>query len=743
MNLMKWLRKNNKKLMAIVVIVLMVAFIGGSSFRYLFRGSGGANAAVAYFGNKQKISHQDLAAANEQVELLSSLGADTLVSQQGMAGLLLSELVFRQNRDATTLDMARQQLIQKNRLRISDRQLNEMFDTRGVPGPMYWILLCHEAETAGLHISNPEAAQMLEQIIPQMYGKDATYRLVMPGWVKRFGVPEDRILTAFGQLIAVLQYSQAIASGESLTTAQIKHIASAESESLTAEYVQFKAAYFANKNETPSEAAVKEQFEKYKDNIPGQVSATNPYGFGYRLPDRVQFDYLAVKLSDVAAITKVPTEDEAEQYYQQNRDRQFTQKTPVDPNKPNGEQVTTVRSYAEVADTIMNQLKRQRILTKAEQILAEAKTVADVNVPTSAPGGQEPSVDQRRAKAIDYAKIATELGKKYNLALYSGRTGQLSAFNLRDDKVLRRMSVPTSGYNSIPLSQILFSVKELGDHATVMLSLAPAEMFRSIGPVRDPMSSLSTDLTDQIMMIARVVDVQKSAAPTNVGVTFSTKTLGLGSPADAKSQSFSVEEQVVNDLRAESAWATTKSKAEEFMALATKDGWDKAVNQFNKLYGAQAKEKPEDPNVFKVDMQPGLQRVPQSELAVLDAQISSNPAAPIILAQAKNEGAFADRLFSLIPAKSTTPAQLPLLVEFKPNQSYYVLKSLTMQRLSQEDFQKMKGMIVRREEYSQIENLAAVYFNPANILQRTNFRFANPTDQSAQGETKEKAKEAS
>ena len=164
------------------------------------------------------------------------------------------------------------------------------------------------------------------------------------------------------------------------------------------------------------------------------------------------------------------------------------------------------------------------------------------------------------------------------------------------------------------------------------------------------------------------------------------------------------------------------------MALATKDGWDKAVAQFNKLYGKQAKADPNDPNVFRVDNQVGLQRLSKADQQVLAAQVSNSPASQIVLNQATNEGLFVDRLCSLIPAKSDAPAQMPVLVEFKPNQSYYVLKSLTLQRLTQEEFQKMKGMIVRREEYSQVESLMAVHFNPENIVKRMNFRFAEPAD---------------
>ncbi len=740
MNLMKWLRKNNKKLMAIVVIVLMIAFIGGSSFEMLFRGSGGAKQAIAYYGPKHKINHFDRMAADQELEILGALGGDNIARAQGMGGLLLSELVFRQNRDAGVVDMARQ-TIQRNRYRISDQQLSQMFEGHNVPGDLFWILLTEEARAAGIRVPNEEVGKLLEGVIPQLF--KSSYAQVMPSIMNRFNAPEERILTTFGKLLAVLQYAQIISSGENVTTSQIKHMASGESESLNAELVQFKASYFTNKDEIPPEETVAAQFNKYKANFPGAVSEANPFGFGYRLPDRVQFDYIALKLPDVASIAKPVTEEEAEQYYQQNRERQFTQKVPQDPNDPNSPQVTQVKTYAEVADTIRSQLQRQRVMTRAEQILQDARNLADANLPAAGSAGQEPTTEQRMKKAGDYEKIAAELGKRHKIPLYSGRTGLLSVFNVQGDKYLRRLYLTAYGYTPIPLTQVLFSPKELGEHATILLSMPPAALYVTFGPARDPMSATATDLTGQIMLIARVVAVEKNAPPTDVGVAYSTRTPNFGETPEPKSQSFSVEEQVVNDVKALAAWDTTKSKAEEFMTLATKDGWDKAVAQFNQLYGKQAKADPNDPNVFRVDNQVGLQRLSKADQQVLAAQVSNSPASQIVLNQATNEGVFVDRLRSLIPAKSDAPAQMPVVVEFKPSQSYYVLKSLTLQRLTQEEFQKMKGMLVRREEYSQVESLMAVHFNPENIIKRMKFRFARTEDQAAEGQTKQQSKEAS
>ena len=86
-------------------------------------------------------------------------------------------------------------------------------------------------------------------------------------------------------------------------------------------------------------------------------------------------------------------------------------------------------------------------MTKAEQILQEARNLADVNLPGRV-GRQGADGGATQKKAGDYAKIATDLGEKYKLPLYSGRTGLLSAINMQSDKYLRRMYLTTYGYNA-------------------------------------------------------------------------------------------------------------------------------------------------------------------------------------------------------------------------------------------------------------------------------------------------------
>jgi len=51
MHLVKWIRKNERKLMAVVVILIMIAFVGGTALQQLLKHMGGGNRAAFYYGD--------------------------------------------------------------------------------------------------------------------------------------------------------------------------------------------------------------------------------------------------------------------------------------------------------------------------------------------------------------------------------------------------------------------------------------------------------------------------------------------------------------------------------------------------------------------------------------------------------------------------------------------------------------------------------------------------------------------
>jgi hypothetical protein len=248
-------------------------------------------------------------------------------------------------------------------------------------------------------------------------------------------------------------------------------------------------------------------------------------------------------------------------------------------------------------------------------------------------------------------------------------------------------------------------------------------VFRSIGPVRD--LSAGPNLSDQIMALVRIVAIEPMAPPESLDVTYSTKTLRVGDTvADDDEDVYSVRKKVTEDLRKLAAWETTKTGAQEFVALAGQDGWDEAVAKYNELYGEQAKEDPNDPDVFELQYLTGLQRIPAGQLQAITTQAASNPAAPEYLRRLGIERRFMDRLYSLIPPDKDEATEVPLVMEFKPDQSFYCLRSLSIRRLNQEQFDSIRPMLLSREEHAEAQSLAAVHLNPDNILKRMDFQFA-------------------
>jgi len=82
-------------------------------------------------------------------------------------------------------------------------------------------------------------------------------------------------------------------------------------------------------------------------------------------------------------------------------------------------------------------------------------------------------------------------------------------------------------------------------------------------------------------------------------------------------------------------------------------------------------------------------------------------------------------------------------MEFKPDMSYYCLKNISVKRLDQEQYETIKAIQIYREEHIQSQSLAAVHFNPENILKRMSFRWAREKKAAADANTPEESEGAS
>jgi hypothetical protein len=739
MNLVRWFRKNNTKVMAIVVIVILFGFIGGGTL--LEQLSRRRKETLAYFGPGKKITNFDLDEARRELHVLRMLRTDRLLRGLGLQGVVLGELLFSERSASSVMINGMKQMIRANQYRISDRQIGDIYK-RSMPGEVYWLLLREETQLAGIMIPEVDVGRQLAQIMPQLFDGQG-YLQIMGLLVEQSGIPENEILATFGKLLAVLFYSQTICSTEAVTTSQIMHMASWENETIDVEFVKLDSAVFAEAQEPPDEEKMVEHFDKYKNFFAGDISEDNPYGFGYKLADRVQLEYIAVKVDDISAIVTPPTYEDKWEYYKRHK-KQFTETIPEDPNDPNSPLVEGIKTYAEVADTISEQLMQDKINSKAEYILQEAETLIEAKLQDASIDLVTASAEQFKQMAGDYKATAEQLSKKHGVKVYAGQTGLLTAADMQEDEYLSRLFITSYGQNPVRLTRIVFSIDELQATELGPFDIPRPRMYQNIGPAEDLVRQMMKETSGQIMAIVRVIKVAEACEPEAIDQTFSKSTLefeqdqaqqgeeptGSDQKSSQTQKIYSVREKVVEDLKKLAAIDTTKSKAKEFIDLVAEGDWDIAVDKFNELYGQKPRQDESDPNVFKLENSRGLQRISSRTLAMLAAQSQGNPGERLFVreaqkwlsvSQAKIERQLIDQLYSLVPQDSNT-VDAAVTMEFKPNMSVYVIKNISVKRLSQEEYQKIKAMRLAREDDIQAQSLAVIHFSPENILKRMKFR---------------------
>ncbi|GAG86744.1 unnamed protein product, partial [marine sediment metagenome] len=321
------------------------------------------------------------------------------------------------------------------------------------------------------------------------------------------------------------------------------------------------------------------------------------------------------------------TQQELEEYYQKRRE-QYTEQVPSDPNDPNLPLTQRTKRYAEVAGIISKQLLEDKINSRAEKILQEAKTLTEVGFEDIDIEDANLSPEQFRQMAGDYETAAEQLSEKYKIEVYAGQTGLLSALDIQADKNLGMLYLKGYGYdNPVGLTQIVFAIDELQASELGPYDVPKPRMYENIGLMRDIRTQIQ-GYTGTNIVVVRVIRAEKASEPESINQTYSKSTLKLDQDEDQASEDvYSVKEKVAEDLKKLAAMDTTKSKAEEFIALAEKDGWESTVEKFNELYGNQTKQDEGDPNVFELQNLTNISRNSRMALETWAVQNAGNPAA--------------------------------------------------------------------------------------------------------------------
>ena len=740
MNPMKWMRKNKPKIMAIVVVLIMIAFTVPTLISQWQRpGIKGDKPIAHYYDKKGAISNDDIINSQRELGLLKTAGAD-LYLQYGRSSIL-----FPQTRDIPSLALA-QVLFPDSRLapapmieqeiknivrefprktgmmmRLTDWQIDDFFRQQSTEKPeILWLLLKAEAKAAGFAASNQEASDILRSLLPQVQrmrsgGRDQTQNAnqILQSMMEQMGVDQDTIVGTFADMLAVLEYSKMVTQEEDATLAQLKYETLRQGQSMDIEAVTFDTAALVKKVSEPGNEALQKQFNAYKGYVPFDVTAENPYGFGYNQPPRAQIEWMLVELSDVAKLVAVPTAEEAEEYYQRNQNK-FTQQVPSDPDDPNSQKVDKLQNYADVAAQISKQLLETRIAERADNILIAAREITDANLATAS--FENIKAEDMQKLAGDYTAAAKAAGQKFGLTVHTGKTGFVSPEDIVRNEILGRLFMTGQDGARTPLVTMSFAIDELNASRLGLFAPAKPRIYESVGPFNDYMQKL--------VGLVRITGAQKAGEPCSIDITFAKKlpVMESGKFADSN-EVYAVKDAVKEDVKKLEALSIAKQAADALMAAIPTEGWDKALAAVNKQYGIAPAEANMPVDTFKLEPLKGLRRISEQEVKIMQARAAHDPVQSIYVKKYAQQKQLIDKFYSLLEPEKTVATNVPLLVEYKPEMGYYVIKSMSRTTVDPATYQKVKSQIALMQDYIHGQSLGFEHFRADNIVKRMKFEW--------------------
>lgn len=721
MHLIKWFRKNMTKLMALFVILIMIAFIMPTVLNQLAKPrSKGLQKAMWYFGNGKKISPNDIRQATDELGVLKRLYTDQfLFSQPDLRLRLLGQLIFPEAFAGAELsDEIKRNAIQ-NQFRINPARIDDFFEQARGRAELFWILLKAEAKNAGCTVIPKRAGELLNSLIPKITDKSVDAATIVQNAGRAYQMTDDRVLSIFADVLAVINYAKIVTDVEDVTEAEIESIAAKRNEMIDIELVEFSNDTFTDKVSEPDESKIIEQLEKYKNTFPDVITEENPYGFGYKQKPRIAIEYMIIKLEDVKKLIDRPTEEDAEEFYQQNLEI-FIEKLPIDPNNPDSETIERQQGYAEVSGIIRNSLETRKVNTRASEILNDAIEQERAGFETL--NFETATTEQFKEKSIDYLNIAEKISKQHNIKIYCGKTALLTMKEISADKSLGSLMMQTQSRIPTKLTRLAFATEPLGDEAVKTGPFEPAapKMYVSIGPLTDAMRTIAA--------IVRIIDTRKSAVPADINFTYEKNLPQVSEDRKKEDNVFILKDEVRQDCKRKAAFELACKKAHEFIELVEDKEWDKAIEKFNSLYPPKEGEK-----ILTIQKWDQRNRFSQVDIETAKLSMTQLPSAEELIHQSIIYAKLMDKFYSLFKPDKTEAEDVPAIIEFPPQFTCYVVKSLRRRPQTIQDYEKARRQIAYRENYVMTQSMAIEHFMPDNILKRLDLKPAEPAKADANG----------
>ena len=190
-------------------------------------------------------------------------------------------------------------------------------DRRPAKDVLVWMALYREARAAGFDASVAQAQERVKGVVDLGLPQESMDRMIR----ELAGGSRDLFLRALRTDMTLRAYVEYLAEilGGAVTPEARREFVKMD-DRIQVRLAVLKADEFLSQVKDVPEAEVKQQFEKYKQYLPGK----GPDGYGYRIPDRVSVEYLVAepKAFEDQAKAKVADAD-VERYYENHKDPEF------------------------------------------------------------------------------------------------------------------------------------------------------------------------------------------------------------------------------------------------------------------------------------------------------------------------------------------------------------------------------------------------------------------------------------
>ena len=131
-----------------------------------------------------------------------------------------------------------------------------------------------------------------------------------------------------------------------------------------------------------------------------------------------------------------------------------------------------------------------------------------------------------------------------------------------------------------------------------------------------------------------------------------------------------------------------------------------------------------DVKAFEIITWNGTARSSAMDIELIHKQFANDPASADGVNMAVIQKNLVDKFYSLLPPQQADFANVPMIVEFQPQASYYVIKSLSRNLPNQAEYDQDRAKIAYSLDYIDGQSMAMDFLLPDNILNRMEFKWA-------------------